>query len=194
MRILIFGGTFNPIHFGHLDTARTALHELDYDTVVFVPTSRPAHKQVAPVIDPIHRYRMVELAINGDERLAVDPCDIERGGTSYTIDTVKEIKNTYPIDGKPGFLLGDDLVDGFNRWRDVETLVQLIDIVIAHRQWRQRVRFEYPHRYLENEPEQVSSKEVRRRIESGEPVSELIPSKVESYIREHNLYGGIEGF
>ncbi len=188
MKYIIFGGTFNPVHTGHINIAVEALSVLEYDRVIFVPTNKPSHKRMGATIDAMHRVRMVELAVSGYPQLLVDRCDVERGGVSYSIDTVQSISRRYRMEGKPGFLIGDDLLEGFPSWREVDTLIRMIDLVVAHRRFEKQVRFEYPHRYLDNSPERVSSEEIRERIRNGEEIAGLVPDSVRRYIEERGLY------
>ena len=101
MRLLVIGGSFNPVHIGHLLVAEELREEFDYDLALLVPSLRPPHKSLAPEPGARRRLEMLRLTVEDDETLAIDDCEIERGGTSYTIDTLAIIRSHYAIDGKP---------------------------------------------------------------------------------------------
>ena len=103
--IAILGGAFNPIHFGHLAIAKAASTTFGYDTVLFVPSSISAHKEADPNTRDEHRVAMMKLAIDGIEYIQPELCEIERGGVSYTIETVEYVEQTYLYEGKPGLII-----------------------------------------------------------------------------------------
>ena len=113
MRLLVLGGSFNPVHIGHLIIADELRAEFGYDLVVLVPSLRPPHKELEEEPGPERRLAMLSLAVGEDPGIAVDDCELRRGGTSYTIDTLSDISSRYAIEGKPGLIVGDDLVRGF---------------------------------------------------------------------------------
>lgn len=189
MRLLVLGGSFNPVHVGHLIMAEEVRSEFGYDLALIIPSLRPPHKNL--LVDPGagHRLEMLRLAVEDDEGFAVDGCEIERGGTSYTIDTIASLASRYNIEGKPGLIVGDDLVDGFPSWREPGALAQAADIICAHRFSLDELPMPFPHRYAHNSLIQISSSEVRARIASGRPFRRLLPSAVYRYILAKGLYG-----
>jgi nicotinate-nucleotide adenylyltransferase len=189
MKAVILGGTFNPVHFGHLFIAEEVRCALRYDTVIFVPANQPVHKDPAPVLDSAHRLEMLRLAVGGNPRFVVDTGDIDRGGPSYSIETVTSLVPRYGIEGRPGFLIGDDLAAGFPSWKNVEALVAIVDLIVARRTGESPSVLSYPHHVVSNAVLPISSSDIRRRIREGRAVRYLLPDSVLSYVRDHALYG-----
>ena len=189
MRILVLGGSFNPVHIGHLVMAEELRHEFGYDRVLFVPSFHPPHKSLTEEPGPAHRSEMLRLAIEDETSSAIEGCEIERGGTSYTIETLAEICARHPIEGKPGLVIGDDLIPGFSSWRMPGELATVADIICAHRSSAEELPLAYPHRYAHNSLIQISSSMVRSRIATGQPFRRLLSPAVFRYIIENGLYG-----
>ena len=189
MKAVVLGGTFNPVHYGHLFVAEEVRAALGYDAAIFVPASQPVHKDPAPVLDPSHRLGMLRIAVAGNERFIVDTGDIERGGPSYSIESVASLIPRHGIEGRPGFVIGDDLVAGFPTWKDVEELVRIVDLVVARRTGEGAPALQFPHRVVTNTVLPISSSEIRRRIREGRSVRYLLPDAVLAYITDNNLYG-----
>lgn len=194
MRIAILGGTFNPVHNGHLNIAEEVKSRFGYQRVVFIPANIPAHKKMEVDIGADHRLQMLELAAAPYPDFVVDDCELRRGGTSYTIDTVRELSGSYPIEGKPGLIIGDDLVEDFNSWRNVEKLVEMVELIVAHRESQKNIAIDYPCRYVDNSLFPVSSSQIRQALQSGgtsagrESVRNWLPPHVFDYIQRHDLY------
>ncbi len=188
MRLLILGGSFNPLHLGHLQIAEDVAAEFSYDKIVLVPAYAPPHKELDDDPGPAERLAMLMAAVAGDERYMVEPCELERGGLSYTVDTVKAIAACRGVDGRLGLLLGDDLAGGFRSWRDPEGISGLCDIIVAR---RDGAAFElgFPHRLARNAVLPISSSDIRARIRSGRPWARLVPASVALRIKERGLYG-----
>jgi nicotinate-nucleotide adenylyltransferase len=163
--------------------------EFGYDLTVLIPSLRPPHKRVADEPGADHRLEMLRLAAGDDPTLAIDACEIERGGTSYTIDTLEYLRARYPLEGKPGLIIGDDLVPGFPAWREPEKLAGTADIICARRSSADELPFPYPHRYARNSLVQISSSMVRDRIAEGKPFRRLLAPEVYRFIVEKGLYG-----
>ena len=189
MRAVVLGGTFNPVHFGHLFIAEEVRSAFGYDTAIFIPSNLPVHKDPSPVLAPEHRLAMLRLAIADNDRLVVDDGEIVRGGPSYSIDTLVDIIPHYGIEGKPGFVIGDDLVPGFPTWKNVDQLVSLVDLIVARRLMSGPLSLTHPHRTVMNAVLPISSSEIRRRIREGCSVRYLLPDPVLAYIRDKALYG-----
>ena len=135
MKLAIYGGSFNPIHNGHLMVAETAL-DLGYDKVLFVPTFIPPHKQLAASVSPSSRLAMLEAAIAGNPSFEIEPCEIQRGGISYTIDTVRFLKEKYRgvLKGKIGLIMGQEIAAEFDKWKNADEVAGFCEIIIANRQ------------------------------------------------------------
>lgn len=189
MRAVILGGTFNPVHFGHLFIAEEVRAALGYDAAIFVPANQPVHKDPAPVLDPAHRLAMLRLAVAGNARFVVDTGDIDRGGPSYSIESVTSLISRHGIEGRPGFLIGDDLAAGFPSWKNVDALAAIVDLIVARRTVDAPPALTYAHRVVSNAVLPISSSDIRRRIHEGRAVRYLLPDTVLSYIRDNALYG-----
>jgi len=190
VRIAVLGGTFNPVHLGHLNIAGEVQAELGYQRIIFVPANIPAHKNMEMDAGPENRLKMLELAASPYPDFLVDDCELTRGGTSYTIDTIWELSRRYPIDGKPGLIIGDDLVEDFKTWWDVDRLVELVDLIVARRRSPANVEIRYPCRYIDNSLYPISSSQIRKKVYSGngDTVRKWLPPEVFDYIQENDLY------
>jgi nicotinate-nucleotide adenylyltransferase len=189
MKAVVLGGTFNPVHYAHLFVAEEVRAAFGYDAAIFVPANQPVHKDPVPVLDPAHRLAMLRLAVAGNGRFIVDTGEIDRGGPSYSIETVASLIPRHGIEGRPGFVIGDDLVAGFPTWKNVDELVGIVDLIIARRTRDDPPALKYPHRVVTNTVLPISSSEIRRRIREGRPARYLLPDAVLAYIGEHKLYG-----
>jgi nicotinate-nucleotide adenylyltransferase len=192
----LLGGTFNPVHEGHLSIAHEALNLFDLDAVWFIPCARPPHKPSVDLAPNADRLAMLRLAIAGHPRFEALSIEFDRPGTSYTIDTVRDLQVRHP--GTPFvFIIGADTLPELHTWHHPLALLSLIRIVTLARPGFQpdpdsiRLPPPWPERLLADvrtgQPLDVASRDIRARIADGEPVS-LVPEPVLRYIQEHNLY------
>jgi len=132
VRLAILGGSFNPIHLGHLFLADAVLTELRYDRVVMVPAYVSPFKPTAVGMEDSaqNRLEMIAASITADTRLSVDACEIRREGVSYTVDTVADIIQRYSPDGKPGLIIGDDIAGEFPQWYKSDEILSMADIIL----------------------------------------------------------------
>lgn len=207
MRIGILGGTFDPIHFGHLAAAEHAVKGQDLDRVLFVPANRSPLKPAAQTT-AAHRTAMVRLAIAGDPTLALSTVDIERPPPSYAVDTVALLQRDFPADDFV-FLIGTDQLADLPEWRAPEQLLQMVAIVALTRPGAQHAiadalnQLSSPQevgaRYIvpparaqvtvqEMPAVAISASEIRRRLAGGKAIAGLTPDAVIAYITEHGLY------
>ena len=194
MRLAILGGSFNPMHLGHLFLADTVLSALHYDRVVFVPAYKSPFKLAAAGMEDSARDRleMIAASIAGDPRLTVDACEIRRGGVSYTVDTVADIMRRYAPDGKPGLIIGDDLTADFPQWHKSAEILAMADIIIARRTHAGEgaaAAVPYPCTQITNDVMEVSSAMIREKIAAGGAWRYLVPPAVRSLIEERGMYG-----
>ena len=191
MKIALLGGSFNPIHLGHLFLADAALSSLQYDRVIMIPAYRSPFKLAAKSMEGTAKDRLDMLAasIAGDPMLAFDDCEIRRGGISYTVDTLKDVISRYLPDGKPALIIGDDLAGEFLQWRDSDVILELADIVIARRAFSGEMNFPFPNRQITNDVMEISSAMVRQRIENGKGWRCLVPAAARAIIEDRRLYG-----
>ncbi|MDR1251301.1 MAG: nicotinate (nicotinamide) nucleotide adenylyltransferase [Treponema sp.] len=191
MRLAILGGSFNPVHLGHLLLADTTLSTLCYDRVALIPAYRSPFKLAVTGMENGARDRLEMLAasIAGDPRLTVDDCEIRRGGVSYTVDSLKDIIRRYVPEGKPGLIIGEDLAADFPRWHKSDEILDLADVVIARRLGSGEIHYPFPHSRITNEVLEISSAIVRERIENRGAWRYLVPSAARTIIEERGLYG-----
>jgi nicotinate-nucleotide adenylyltransferase len=190
LRFAVLGGSFNPVHIGHLFLADSVLSELAYDRVIFIPAFQSPFKIGAETASPDDRISMLAAAISGDPRLTIDDCEIRREGVSFTVDTLADIIARYRPEGKPGLILGDDLVSTFDKWRKPEEIAEMADIIIAGRQTNTSApNFPFPCKVLGNEIMDVSSSQIREKIGTGKAWHYLVPPGARLIIEAKGLYG-----
>jgi nicotinate-nucleotide adenylyltransferase len=191
VRLAILGGSFNPVHTGHLYLADTVLTRLGYHRIILVPAFQSPFKPGAETASPQDRLDMLAASITGDPRLTVDDCEIKREGVSYTIDTVADICRRYRPEGKPGLILGDDLAETFHQWRNAGAIAEQTGIIIARRLFGgpAAAAFPFPYTGLDNEVMNVSSRLVREMILQGGAWRYLVPSGARDIIEGRRLYG-----
>lgn len=188
-RIGVLGGTFDPIHLGHLVVASEVCAALALDRVLLVPAHQQPFKDSTGNASPEHRIAMCRLAVAGDDRLDVSDVDIVRGGLTYTVDTLADIAAAYP-DAELFFIAGADAVSRLSEWREPARLMDLARFVGVGRPGHPAPALPAPHLVVETPEVAVSSTEVRRRSRAGEPVRYLVPDAVVAYIAKHALYLG----
>lgn len=186
MRTVIIGGTFNPVHVGHLMLAEEVRVQEGFDRVVFVPSNKPAHKKVDGTT-VTQRLEMLRLAVTGYD-VVLETCELSREGISYSIDTVRYVLDHYTLTGRPALVLGDDLFESFDTWKDSAELSRLAELLVAHRRFPHQLSSPWPHRYLDNKLIDVSSTEIRQRVRQGLAWKALVPPAVATYIETHQLY------
>jgi nicotinate-nucleotide adenylyltransferase len=181
-KIGIYGGSFDPVHHGHLILARFALEKFLLEKVIFVPTRLSPHKN-ASVATAEARLQMLHSATEGEAQFAVEDCELKRDPPSYTIDTVEKIRQKYA--GAHLFLLlGDDNLAGLPSWRRFEDLRQIVTLIVL-----QRAFSPIPHEYLSVDRRiDISATEIRTRIATGRSIHYLVPGAVEQIIRTDGLY------
>jgi nicotinate-nucleotide adenylyltransferase len=189
MRLAVLGGSFNPVHLGHLYLADAVLSSFGYDRVIFVPAFQSPFKLGAPAPSPRDRLDMLASSIPGDPRLLVDDCEIRREGVSYTVDTLADIIRRYLPEGKPGLILGDDLGRDFPKWKDSERILGQADVIIARRILSEAGGYPYPCIQMQNDVMQISSAQVRDLILRGKHWRYLVPAGARAIIQERRLYG-----
>jgi nicotinate-nucleotide adenylyltransferase len=197
LSIGIMGGTFDPIHTGHLIIAQEAGWQLRLDKVVFVPTGDPPHKQSQKVTPALHRLEMVKQAIGRvPELFEVSTVEIERQGLSYTADTLSILQDMYPK-AELYFIIGADAAADLGSWREPEKVLKIAKLALAERRGYEMPLAELAQKFpnirervvrLETPMIEIASHEIRERVTTGAPISYLVPYRVERYIKEHQLY------
>lgn len=186
-RVGILGGTFNPPHTGHLIIANEVRHALGLDEVRLMPTASPPHKAASGDATSHQRLRMVELAVEGIAGLSVSPFEVERGGVSYTYDTMKAFKTSEP-DTHFHFIIGGDMIDMLTDWYRIDELMELMTFVGVGRPGTEG-KSQYDVQMVEIPEIDLSSTLIRERFAEGGTVALLIPAEVEAFIRKEGLYG-----
>ena len=218
MKLGLLGGSFNPVHNGHLAIARQTREALGLNQILFIPTSHPPHKPNGSLAPAQDRYEMVRLAIASDSSLAISDVEIRRPGKSYTIDTIRLLQQEYGAQTQLFFLIGLDAFLDFPSWRDPLTLLTLCSFVVLSRpglsfRSLSTVALLPPIPYpsladldagrisrieaqigtqrlicLKLPPSPISASDIRSRVRQGLPMANLLPPLVESYILRHHLY------
>lgn len=189
MRIGLYGGTFNPVHLGHLLVARAALEELGLDRLVFIPAAQSPFKPASIPLAGQDRLRLLRLALAGESRFAVDDQEIRRGGVSYTIDTVRIYSQQSPAT-QLFYLIGADHSRLLPQWREPQELARLADFVVIPRPGEtcQPPLPPFRGQVLQGFPVSISSSQIRERLRKGLWVDHLLPAPVAEALRNNNLY------
>lgn len=183
----IFGGSFDPVHVGHLTVARAVADLLQLDLLHLIPAHAQPLKPGGPVASGADRLAMLQLAAAEDDRLLVDDREIRRGGTSYTIDTLREMAGEFP-DDRLSLMIGADAARELDQWKDGQAVASLARIVVLTRPGVPVPRHPFIDRTVEVPAVPVSATAVRERIRSGESIAGLVPERVATYIASHRLY------
>lgn len=203
MRIGLFGGTFDPIHLGHLIKAEEARESLSLDKVWFVPAGQPWLKSDRQVSEARHRLAMVELAVSSNRRFRVSDMEVRRPGPSYTLDTLREMRRRLGVGAEIFLLLGADSLRHMERWHRPEQVLKLAKLVTFSRprgeggqtdgfqlEWLDRILLGAGRGVLVLDGSQVaiSGTDIRARVAEGRSIKYRVPEQVEAYILKHRLY------
>ena len=195
----IMGGTFDPIHYGHLVTAEIVRADFKLDSVIFVPSGRPPHKLDQKVTDPEHRYRMTCLATQSNPYFEVSREEIDRAGYTYTIDTIKRYSELYNGEAEFYFITGADVVNQILTWKEPESLLKMCEFIAVNRGgYKTEALFKDVENLSVNYGSKIhlmqvplldiSSTAIRKRVSNGQTIKYLLPETVEAYILEKNIY------
>ena len=198
-RIGVFGGSFDPVHIGHLIIAQDAVEQLELDRLIFVPTAVSPHKQHCAPTEGRHRLDMLELATADKLAFEVSDLELSRGGVSYTFDTIQHLKAAHP-GAEIFFIIGLDSLVELHLWRNIDELLECCTVVpfgrggedpavIAEQcQLSKGWKTKLLDRLIRIHEIEVSASEIRMRIAEGLSIQTLVPPEVEMYIAEHHLY------
>jgi nicotinate-nucleotide adenylyltransferase len=184
-RIGIYGGSFDPIHHGHLILAREAREALNLEKIIFVPAAVSPFKARPAVASGDMRLRMLRAAIEGEEGFAIDDCELRRPPPSWTVDTVLEIRKREP-ESEICLLIGEDNVATLDRWRRFDELNKLVRFVVLDRTGSQT---QSDHQVVRRKID-ISATDIRKRVANGQSIRYLVPSAVEEIIQREKLYWG----
>ena len=198
IRIGVFGGTFSPVHNGHVEAAKRFMEQMRLDYLFVIPAAIPPHKQQKEDVDPIHRLRMCELAFANMDGVVVADTEVRRQGISYTVDTLRALAGE---DRRLFLLMGTDMMLTLDEWREPEEIFRLCYPIYIRREQdpilEQRIitknqlyleKYGKIARRLMADVIELSSTEIRERVRSGAPIDDLVPTAVAAYIRENKLY------
>lgn len=189
----LFGGSFDPVHNGHLELAKWTKNNLSLDHFIFIPAATPPHKQHVSLTDPDHRFRMLQLAIENWQGFAVSDLELERKGISYTIDSIHYFRKQFNLKKENLYLIigADSLVD-FHSWKSPTKILRGCQVIVLPRpeismndiaaEIKSKVKILAAPQF------NVSSTEIRCMIKRKQPISHLLPKPVAKYIVEHQLY------
>ena len=184
MRLGFYGGTFDPIHNGHLILARDALEALQLDRLFFIPNAVSPHKLASEPVPGAIRAEMVRAAIEDEPRFDLDALELDRTGVSYTIDTIVAMRERFGPDTEFFYLIGQDNVADLPTWRRIDDLHHLVSFVVLA-----RTESDTPLPYITVRRRiEISSTEIRNRVANGLSIRYLVPDKVRALIERHSLY------
>ncbi len=188
MKVAILGGTFNPVHNGHIALANTAAETFALDKVIFIPTYIPPHKDIEQIISAGDRFNMVELAIKDNDKYEVSRLEINRRNVSYSVDTVSYIKKIYPKDTEIFFLIGSDSAAALDTWKSIDKIFTVCRFVVGARPGYTLKTKNKNIEIMPMEPVDISSTQIRTMLKQGRSIQGLVPEKVADYIKKNRLY------
>ncbi|MEZ6049676.1 MAG: nicotinate-nucleotide adenylyltransferase [Planctomycetaceae bacterium] len=194
MRLGLFGGTFDPIHLGHLILAEACREACALEEVWFIPTGSPPHKESTGITDAKLRVEMLEMAVAGVREFKINEMEIKRTGTTYTVDTLTELKEEDPTRDL-FFMIGADSLHDFPTWREPERIAELATLLVVNRAGRAMPELETLSDKIRNSVQVVTipdigiaSSNLRQRVADGQSIRFQVPRAVEVYIEQHKLY------
>ncbi len=196
MKIGIFGGTFNPIHNGHINLVKEIIKIKDFDKFFVIPTNLPPHKNSENLVNSSHRIEMCKLAFN-DEKIEINDYEIVSKGKSYTINTLKHFKNLFPK-SEISLIIGSDMLKFFTKWKCFEEILSICEIIAVSRDEDDTKKMEQYADVLRNygakvliiniKPYEISSTRIRNLISTGSDYACYLPQKIVKYIMDNELY------
>lgn len=202
MNIGICGGTFDPFHRGHLDPILAVRDAMQWERVIYVPAFVQPFKAGRDTASPFHRFAMTVVATEEHDALFVSPKELERGEISYTVDTLRQLRDEHP-DATLDWIIGDDNLDRLHEWKSIETIATLANFVVLTRNRDNANGFNAPGFqnvtarerqkagslvFAENATVPISSTEIRKRLRDGDSIEDLVPPPVSRYIHHYGLY------
>jgi nicotinate-nucleotide adenylyltransferase len=188
-KVGIFGGTFDPIHLGHLITAQSVREIRGLEKIIFIPAFISPHKRELKASSPDDRLNMIKLAIEGIPFFDYSDLEIKKGGISYTIDTLKEFKKKY---NDLEFIIGYDNIFSFHTWKDPDEILKLTKLIVLKRKSSQPPPFEDKYYkqaiFVQTRGIEISATDIRERVKNNLPINFLVPAKVMEYIYKQKLY------
>ncbi|NBG88940.1 nicotinate-nucleotide adenylyltransferase [Isachenkonia alkalipeptolytica] len=198
-KVGVIGGSFDPIHFGHLRIAQIALEEHHLEEILFIPSGNPPHKKTKDLSPAIDRLNMVKLAVDDNQNFTACDYEIYESGITYTILTIKELQKQYPKGTVFSFILGADAFLDMDSWRDLEEFLSIVELIVLSRSYYKTSKVEekikhYQEQYPCNiqtiyaKTLNISATSLRKLVKSGKSLRYLVPSEVDKYIYTRGLY------
>ena len=187
-RVGVLGGTFNPIHIGHLAIAQTAQEKMQLEKVIFVPANIPPHKNPASVAPSKDRYHMVRLATKNNSYFEISDFEIKKTGPSYTIDTMWYLKRIFPKDTQLFFIIGGDMLPHLKSWKYIDDILKIATFIVVNRPGKFKTIKEINYYSVLMPGIDISSSYIRSRIAQKKTVRYFVPDNVVDYIKKRKLY------
>jgi nicotinate-nucleotide adenylyltransferase len=191
-RIGLFGGTFDPIHLGHLIVAQEALEVAQLDKIVFIPAFSPPHKSQDPLSPAADRLAMVQTVLMDDKRFVVSSYEVDKGGTSYTVETLQHFSHEFPS-ADLFFIMGADSFQQIMSWKNPQQIAKMATLLVIARPGFLVTQGEIPYKSVVIPELPISSSIIRDKIRAGKSIKYLVPESAFHYIKKHNLYHLREG-
>ncbi|MBU1912785.1 MAG: nicotinate-nucleotide adenylyltransferase [Candidatus Omnitrophica bacterium] len=188
MRIGILGGTFDPVHNGHMYLAEKICKKLSLDKLIFIPTYIPPHKKGVKVTQARHRYNMLKLAVSGSKIFKLSDMEIKRKGRSYSVETLRRLSRRYGRKAEFFFITGSDSLRELDKWKNLEEILKLCKFVVVERPGFKAKKLPAGLIYLKVNAKDISATEIRNRIKTGRHPAGLMPRMAECYIHRNKLY------
>lgn len=189
MRIGILGGTFDPVHNGHIYLAKKACLKLRLDRLIFIPTYLPPHKKGIKITSARHRFNMLKLAIQGNQKFKISDMEIRRRGRSYSVETLRRLRERHGSKTELFFITGSDSLAELDKWKNMEEILKLCKFVVAKRPGFNVLNPPKNFIILKINAKNISATSIRGRIKTGRPINNLIHQAVKRYISKYKLYG-----
>ncbi len=189
MKIGILGGTFDPVHYGHIYLAKKVYLKLRLDKIIFIPSYLPPHKKGVKVTSARHRFNMLKLAIQGDKKFKISDMEIRRKGRSYSVETLRRLRKKYGAKAELFFITGSDSLKEINKWKNLKEILSLCRFVIVERPGFNHSNPPKGFIFLKIGAKDISATDIRRKIKSDKPLNNFLPGLVKHYISRYELYG-----
>ncbi len=189
-RIGVLGGTFNPIHIGHLAIAQTAKEAADLEKVIFVPSNWPPHKNINHVAPAKNRYQMVKLAIKGCPGFELSDFEIKNAGRSFTVETMRYFRKLFPAQTKLYFIIGGDMLSQLKNWKYIADILEIATFIVVNRPGEFKQVKKIPYVSVTMPGIDISSSYIRQKIKEGKTTKFFVPEAVLRYINQKKLYQG----
>ena len=187
MKIGIYGGSFNPIHFGHIKIATYVLEKFNLDNVLIIPVGTPSHRE-NNLVPGDYRLKMCQLAFKNYKNIEISDIEIKNDSISYTIDTLKKIQKLYGKENEFFEIIGEDSADYFSQWKDYKKILEKSKVVVLKRKGYKSLLQDKNLIYLDSPLFNVSSTLVRENLKNGKDINEFLPKEVVEFIKENKLY------